>query len=327
MSDRKQLYKQLVEAGVHFGHQKSRWNPNMKPYLWGMKNKIHLIDVSKTAHQLQKAASFLEKIAADGKQILWVGTKKAAQKPIRETAQRLEMPYVDHRWVGGTLSNFSQVKKSVTRLLHDEDIIEKSEQFPHYTKKELNVIKKRAERTAKIVGGIRKFTMPVGALVVVDVGKEGSALREASVMGVPVVGIVDTNCDPSLVDYVIPANDDAEKSIAMITNFLATAIERGHQEAKKTALERKKQEAAKKVEAKEVAAKKAAPRATEEKAVAKKAETKVAKKSDETDKEADKKSAEKTASKKETAKPAAKKTASKAESSKKETTKKTEKKD
>mgnify|MGYP000156218143 CR=1 FL=1 len=140
MSDRKQLYKQLVEAGVHFGHQKSRWNPNMKPYIWGMKNKIHLIDVSKTARQLEKAAKFLEEIAAKGQKVLWVGTKKAAQNPIREVASRLDMPYVDHRWVGGTLSNYSQVKKSVTRLLHDEDIIAKAEKFPHYTKKELNVI-------------------------------------------------------------------------------------------------------------------------------------------------------------------------------------------
>ncbi len=259
MSDRKQLYKQLVEAGVHFGHQTSRWNPSMKPYIWGSKNKIHLIDVSKTANQLQKAAKFLEGIAAEGKQILWVGTKKPAQSSIKEVATRLDMPYVNHRWVGGTLSNFTQVKKSVTRLLHDEDIIEKSEKFPHYTKKELNVIKKRADRTAKVVGGIRKFTWPVGAIVLIDVGKECSALREASVMGVPVVGVVDTNCDPSLVDYVIPANDDAERSIAMITAFLGDAVERGRESAKQSILDKRKQEAAKKAETKDAATKKVAP--------------------------------------------------------------------
>ena len=130
MSQRRELYKKLIDAGVHFGHQASRWSPKMEPYIWGTKNKIHLIDVSQTAHQLERAASFLNEVALKGQQILRVGTKKSAQGVVREVASKLDMPYVDHRWVGGTLSNFSQVKKSVTRLLHDEDIVDKFEKYP-----------------------------------------------------------------------------------------------------------------------------------------------------------------------------------------------------
>src|SRR5438477_5713866 len=233
MRDFKELFGELVKAGVHFGHQKSRWCPKMEPYIWGYKNKVHLIDVSKTASQLDKAEKFLESVAAQGKTILWVGTKKAASSSIKDMALKLNMPYVNHRWLGGTLLNFSQVKKSLTRLLHYEDILAKAEENPFYTKKELNIFKKSIEKLEKTVGGIRKLTLPIGAVVVVDVNKEQSAVKEACAMGVPVVGFVDTNSDPSLVDLVIPANDDSPQAISLILNYLIAAVEKGKDLASK----------------------------------------------------------------------------------------------
>ena len=225
-------FKKLIKAGVHFGHQASRWIPKMDPYIWGVKNKIHLIDVSKTAHQLEKAAQFLQEVAAEGKQILWVGTKKPAREIIKEAAVSFDMPYVDYRWIGGTLSNYAQVKKSVTRLLHFEDVISKAENYPHYTKKELNKIRKNVDRLQAIVGGIKTLTWPLGAIVIVDVNKEQSALKEAVKVGLPVVALVDTNADPSLVDYVIPANDDAPRSIGVIIEYLKEAVAKGIQKKK-----------------------------------------------------------------------------------------------
>lgn len=220
-------FRELVKAGVHFGHQTSRWCPKMAPFIWGHRNNVHLIDVSKTAHHMEKAAAFLENVAQKGRPIMWVGTKKSAQEVIKTAAQRVEMPYVSWRWVGGTLSNYGQVKKSVTKMLHLEDVVQKSEKYPHYTKKELNLFQKQLGRLAKNVGGIRTLTWPVGALVLVDVNKEQAALKEALAMGVPVVAMVDTNADPSLVDYAIPANDDAPRSIKLIIDYLAEAAYRG----------------------------------------------------------------------------------------------------
>ncbi|MBN1549429.1 30S ribosomal protein S2 [Candidatus Babeliales bacterium] len=225
-------FKKLAKAGVHFGHQTSRWSPKMAPYIWGHRSGIHLIDISKTAQQLEQAANFLESIAAEGKQILWVGTKKAAQDAIFAAGESVSMPTVIHRWIGGTLTNYSQVKKSITRLLHLEDILDKSVEFS-YKKKELNTFNKMAQRLEHSIGGIRKLRWPVGAIVVVDVRKEQTALREAAVMGIPVVALVDTNADPSMVDYVIPGNDDSPKSVRLITDYLAEAVRRGLE--KKTA--------------------------------------------------------------------------------------------
>jgi len=224
-------FRELIKAGSHFGHQTSKWCPKMEPYIWGLKSKVHLIDVSKTAFQLEKAALFLKEIAAQNKQILWVGTKRPAQRIVEETAKKLDMPCVRNRWVGGTLSNFDQVKKSVTRLLHYEDVLAKSEAHSFYTKKELNVFQKLVYRLEKSVGGIRTLRWPVGALVIVDVRKERSALLEAVSMKVPVVAIVDTDCDPTLVDYVIPANDDAPQSIKVICDYLSSFVELGKAEA------------------------------------------------------------------------------------------------
>jgi small subunit ribosomal protein S2 len=254
-------FKELVKAGVHFGHQASRWVPKMDPYIWGVKNKVHLIDVSKTAHQLEKASLFLQEVAAQGKQILWVGTKKPARAIVKQAAITFDMPYVDYRWIGGTLSNYGQVKKSVTRLLHFEDVISKSESYPNYTKKELNSIRKNADRLEAIVGGIKTLKWPLGAIVIVDVNREQSALKEAASVGLPIVALVDTNADPSLVDYVIPANDDAPRSIGVIIDYLKQAVEKGVQ--KKAAQKDAAQQAQKKVEAAPEKAVKAEPKKKE----------------------------------------------------------------
>ena len=218
--------KELIAAGVHFGHQTSRWSPKMKPYIWGHKNKVHLIDVSKTAYQLEKAGRFLSDVAASGKQILFVGTKKSAQEVIRRIGQELNVPFVTHRWIGGTLTNFIQVRKSITKLLHFRDVLSKSDDAS-YTKKERGRLDKAATRLDNNIGGIIKLRWPVGAIVVVDVRKEQAAVKEAASIGLPIVGIVDTNSDPSLIDYVIPANDDSAKSINVVLSYLAAEITKG----------------------------------------------------------------------------------------------------
>jgi small subunit ribosomal protein S2 len=218
-------FKELAKAGVHFGHQTSRWNPKMAPYIWGSRSGIHLIDVSKTASQMEKAAKFLEEIAAQGKQILWVGTKKQAQGAVKDAAE-IKMPMVTHRWIGGTLTNNSQVRKSITRMLHFEDILDKSEQT-QYKKKELGTFKKIVDRLQQNVGGIKTLRWPVGAVVIVDVRKEQTALKEAVVMGVPVVALVDTNSDPSFVTFPIPANDDSPKAIKVVVDYLIAAVKKG----------------------------------------------------------------------------------------------------
>lgn len=235
--------RDLVKARVHFGHRTSRWCPKMAPYIWGEKNDIHLIDIAKTSALLERAARFLEAVAADGKQILWVGTKKAAQECIKNTAQELDGPCVTHRWIGGTLTNYPQVKKSVTKLLHLEDIIEKADQFS-YTKKELNKFQKNVGRLRANIGGIANMQWPVGALVVVDIQKEHAAVREALRSGVPVVALVDTNADPTGIDYIVPANDDAVSSITFVVNYLKGAVAEGLKKAK----ERKTQEPAEVIE-------------------------------------------------------------------------------
>jgi small subunit ribosomal protein S2 len=220
-------FRELAKKGVHFGHRTSRWFPKMAPYIWGSKNKTHLFNIAITASQLEKAAKFLEGLASEGKAILWVGTKKAAQEAIRNAALKLQMPHVTHRWVGGTLSNYAQVKKSVTKLLHSEDVLANVTKFSNYTKKELSTLQKMVDRLEKNVGGLRKLIWPIGAIVIIDVKRERSALLEAHQMHVPIIGLVDTNSDPSLVDFVIPGNDDAPQSIAILVEYLQEAVARG----------------------------------------------------------------------------------------------------
>ena len=284
-------FRKLVKVGIHFGHQTSRWCPKMAPYIWGFKNKVHLIDVSKTAYQLEKAAQFLEKRAAEGESVLWVGTKKAAQEAIYKTATKLDMPYVNHRWIGGTLSNYSQVKKSVTKLLHYEDIVAKSEKFSYYTKKELNMFQKIINRLKKSIGGICDLTWPIGALVVVDVEKEQSAVKEAVIMGIPVVAVVDTNGDPSLVDYIIPANDDAPQAVSVILNYLAQAVSKGEEIAKQQSKLKKEEEKRAKQDKKEAGPQKRVESIKDKTTVAKKVVEKkaVTQKTDESSKDKEKK--------------------------------------
>jgi small subunit ribosomal protein S2 len=240
-------FRELVQHGIHFGHQTSRWCPKMAPYIWGHRNGIHLIDVTKTARAMENAAAFLEQITSEGKTVLFVGTKKSAQGAIEKAGKELNVPYVTYRWIGGTLTNFSQVKKAVTKLLHHEDILAKSENYP-YTKKELTVFNKMVERLDRSIGGIRSLTWPVGAVVLVDVKKEDTALREANIAGIPVVALVDTNNDPSLVNYVIPANDDSPRAVAFVVDYLAQSVARGKAKAEETQKKQQSEAAAKRTD-------------------------------------------------------------------------------
>ncbi|MFA6065875.1 MAG: 30S ribosomal protein S2 [Candidatus Babeliaceae bacterium] len=234
--------KLLIKNSVQYGHQTWRWCPKMRPYIWGHKGGVHLIDVSKTAHQMEKAAKFLESIAASGQPILWVGTKKAAQAAIKKASESSNSPSVTHRWIGGTLTNNSQVKKSITKLLHYQDILSKTEQYS-YTKKEFGVFQKIVERLLKNIGGIRTLGWPVGAVVVVDVKKEHVVVKEAVAAGIPVVALVDTNGDPSMVDIVIPGNDDVPRAIEVVLDYLAEAVNKGQAQAEIKAHEMATEEA------------------------------------------------------------------------------------
>lgn len=253
-------FKQLIDVGLHFGHQKSRWCPKMEPYIWGHRGGVHLIDISKTAHALQKAANFLETVASRGETILFVGTKKPAKEFISQVGIATGMPYVDYRWVGGTITNFAQVKKAVTKLLHYDDILAKANrENSQYTKKEIARIQKLADRLRRSIGGLKTLHMPIGAVVIIDVRKEQTALLEATVSHVPVVGLVDTNSDPSMIDYVIPGNDDSAKGIEFVLQYLQEAVKKGI--AKRAEISKKakdaKEESAK--AAKEAAAKPVTP--------------------------------------------------------------------
>lgn len=251
-------FKQLIDVGLHFGHQKSRWCPKMAPYIWGHRGGVHLIDISKTAHAMQKTAAFLETVVARGETVLWVGTKKPAKEVIAQVGLATGMPYVDYRWVGGTITNYHQVKKAVTKLLHYDDILAKaSRENSPYTKKEVARISKLADRLRRSIGGLKALAMPIGAVVVVDVRKEQTALLEAIASNVPVVGLVDTNSDPSGIDFVIPGNDDSAKGIEFVLTYLQEAVKKGL--VKRTELSKRlKDESAKPAKTEHVA-KSAAP--------------------------------------------------------------------
>lgn len=221
-------FRQLIDVGLHFGHQKSRWCPKMEPYIWGHRGGIHLIDISKTAHAMQKTSTFLEAVVARGETVLWVGTKKPAKEAIVQVGAATGMPYVDYRWVGGTITNHAQVKKAVTKLLHYDDIVAKSAQENSmYTKKEVVRIQKLADRLRRTFGGLINLHMPIGAVVIVDVRKEQTALLEAVAAHIPVVALVDTNADPSGIQFVIPGNDDSAKGISFVLDFLKEGVLRG----------------------------------------------------------------------------------------------------
>jgi small subunit ribosomal protein S2 len=217
--------RHLISKGVHFGHQSSRRNPKMRPYIWGRKNGIDIIDVTKTARQIEKAAAFLKQVASEGKSILWCGTKKAAAQIIEQAGKATDSPAAAFRWIGGTLTNNVQVKKSVTKLCHLEDVLAKGGE--HHTKKELGIINKQVNRARRNVGGLQNLTWPIGALVIVDVRKDNVAVREAVQRGIPIVGLVDTNVDPSDIKYAIPGNDDSKDAIACVLENLVTAVLQG----------------------------------------------------------------------------------------------------
>jgi len=217
--------KEMLDAGIHFGHRTSRWSPKMLPYIWGARNKVHLLDVSKTAFLLERAGNFLKDSTAQGKSILFVGTKKPAQETTQKNASSVKMPFVIHRWVGGTLSNYEQVKKAITRLLHLKDVIAKP--LAHYKKKEIVTLQKEVNRLEKNVGGIVDLDFPPAAVIVIDAKKEATAIKEAMKLNIPVVALVDTNTNPEGISYLIPGNDDSPRSIEFIITYLAQAVAEG----------------------------------------------------------------------------------------------------
>lgn len=219
--------EELFEAGVQFGHRTECWCPQMAPFIWGKKDGIHLINVALTDIQLAKAEKLLESIAAQGLPVLWVGTKKIARTIVSKFAQDSSSPYFANRWVGGTLTNYHEVKKAVKKMLLNSEIYEKADSQSVYTKRELNLLQKKVERSKKIISGIEKLSYPIGALIVTDVVKDKVAVKEALRMGIPIIGLVDTNANPHGISVVIPCNDDLEKSISAVCQYLAEAIKKG----------------------------------------------------------------------------------------------------
>jgi len=215
--------KQLLEAGVHFGHQTRRWNPKMKKYIFVERNGIYIIDLQKTVKKLEEAYEFMRQVGANGGKVLFVGTKKQAQDAIKEEAERSGNYYINQRWLGGTLTNFDTIKKRVARMKEIEKMEEEGI-FDVLPKKEVMKLKKEHERLVKFLGGIRDMNELPDVLFVVDPRKERIAVAEARKLNIPIVGIVDTNCDPDEIDYVIPANDDAIRAVKLLTAKIADAL-------------------------------------------------------------------------------------------------------
>ncbi|TVQ90628.1 MAG: 30S ribosomal protein S2 [Deltaproteobacteria bacterium] len=225
--------RDLLQAGVHFGHQTRRWNPKMKPYIYGAKNGIHIIDLQRTARGLVDATRFVQTLAVGGGQVVFVGTKRSAREVIAEEATRAEQFYVNHRWLGGTMTNWQTVKKSIDRLNKLEEARSEG-RFDILTKKEALELTRDIERMDRNLGGIKTLRGLPAALFVVDPKREHIAVAEANTLGIPVIALCDTNCDPSGIDYVIPGNDDAIKSIRLFTGAIADAIIEGRQSSRRT---------------------------------------------------------------------------------------------
>ena len=220
--------KQLLEAGVHFGHQTRRWNPKMAPYIFTERNGIYIIDLQKTVRKLEEAYMFVRELSAQGKEVLFVGTKKQAQDSIREEATRAGAHYVNARWLGGMLTNFRTIRGRIARL-NQLKAMEEDGTFDLLPKKEVAKLTHEIEKLEKFLGGIKNMKGLPGALFIVDPRKEKIAVSEAKKLGIPVVAIVDTNCDPDDVNYVIPGNDDAIRAVKLISSCMADAIIEGHQ--------------------------------------------------------------------------------------------------
>ena len=215
--------KQLLEAGVHFGHQTRRWNPKMAPFIFTERNGIYLIDLQKTVGLIDDAYAFIQDVVKTGKPILFVGTKKQAQQAVMDEALRAGQFFVNERWLGGMLTNFKTISARIDRL-HEIEKMEADGVFEQLTKKEVGKLRLESEKLEKFLGGIKDMHRMPGAMFVVDPKKERIAVKEARILGIPIVGIVDTNCDPDDVDYIIPANDDAIRSIRLITAAIADAV-------------------------------------------------------------------------------------------------------
>ena len=226
--------KQLLEAGVHFGHQTRRWNPKMERYIFTERNGIYIIDLQKTVKKVEEAYDFIKEVAASGQSILFVGTKKQAQDSVKEEAERSGTFYINQRWLGGTLTNFATIQKRIERLKQLETM-EEDGTFEVLPKKEVIILRKEKERLEKFLGGIKEMNELPGALFVIDPRKERIAVSEARKLGIPIVAIVDTNCDPDEVDYVIPGNDDAIRAVKLLTEKMADAYIEGKQGEQTTA--------------------------------------------------------------------------------------------
>ncbi|MBQ7305750.1 MAG: 30S ribosomal protein S2 [Clostridia bacterium] len=220
--------KQLLEAGVHFGHQTRRWNPKMAQYIFTERNGIYIIDLQKTVKKIDEAYAFIRDVAMEGKSILFVGTKKQAQESIESEAKRCNQYYVNNRWLGGMLTNFRTIQTRIKRL-NEIDRMEQQGQFEVLPKKEVIQLKAEREKLETNLGGIREMKKLPGALFVVDPRKEHIAVTEARILNIPIVGIVDTNCDPDEIDYVIPGNDDAIRAVKLIAGKMADAVLEGKQ--------------------------------------------------------------------------------------------------
>jgi small subunit ribosomal protein S2 len=226
MENNTSLQQQLLEAGVHFGHLKKKWNPKMLPYIFAEKKGIHIIDLNKTVDHLQEASAALKQIAKSGKKIMFVATKKQAKEIVSECAKKVNMPYATERWLGGMLTNFNTVRKSVKKMQSIEKMLADGS-AESLTKKERLTLSRDKEKMEKVLGGIAQLGRLPAALFLVDIGCEHIALAEAKRLGITTFGMVDTNSDPNKVDFAIPANDDATKSIAIITNYIIAAIAEG----------------------------------------------------------------------------------------------------
>ena len=229
MEENKSLHQQLLEAGVHFGHLRKKWNPKMLPYIFAEKNGIHIIDLNKTIEGLQEAAAAMKQMAKSGKKIMFVATKKQAKEIVSEAAAKVNMPFVTERWLGGMLTNFQTIRKSVKKMQSIEKMLQDGS-MDSVTKKERLTLSRSKDKMEKVLGGISQMGRTPAALFMVDITHEHIALAEAKRLGITTVAMVDTNSDPNKVDFAVPANDDATKSIAIIVNYLTAAILEGLQE-------------------------------------------------------------------------------------------------
>ncbi len=218
--------KQLLESGVHFGHQKRRWDPRMRPYIFTERNNIYIIDLQQTIKLIDDAYNFVRDLVSNNGTILFVGTKKQAQESINSEAERCDMPYINYRWLGGTLTNFNTINQRVKRLFHLEEM-ENSGQFSLLPKKEVIILKREQEKLERVLTGIKNMGKLPDALFIIDPKRERNAVTEAKKLSIPIVAVVDTNCNPEEIDYVIPGNDDAIRAIKLLTSVIANAVLEG----------------------------------------------------------------------------------------------------